>query len=128
MDYEDFSGEIPLQNIVEALDDDGDGQADAAAWLLVQASAEERVTDAFGGTVPERCAGAVPYARKVFILEILFNRRGLSEVKNPFAAKAEAAEKRLRDLASGDASSQGVGGGTVFSEPAKVAGTTGLMA
>jgi hypothetical protein len=128
MNYEDLSGEMPLARIVEALDDDRDGQADEAAWAAVQASAEERVLDAFGGAVPERCAGAVARARKVFLLDLLYTRRGFGGADNPFGAQAVAAEKRLRSLSAGDEAPAGTGGGTVYSEPAKVAGTTGLMA
>ena len=128
MNYEDLSGEMPLATIVQALDDDGDGQADETAWAAVQASAEERIADAFGGAVPERCAGAVAYARKVFLLDILYGRRGFSGDKNPFASKARDTEARLRKLSSGDEAPAGIGGGTVFSEPAKVAGVTGLLA
>ena len=52
MNQEDLLGEMPLDLLTQALDDDGDGLADAAAWASVCASAEERLRNAFGGDVP----------------------------------------------------------------------------
>lgn len=128
MNWEDLAGEMPLKSIVDALDDDGDGEADAAAWAAVQASAEERISDAFAGSVPARYASACGYARKVFVLEILFRRRGFADGKNPYSSQASKAEDRLRKLATGEETPEGEGGGEVFSTPAKVAATEGLMA
>lgn len=128
MNYEDLSGEIPLASIVEALDDNGDGEADADAWQAVQASAEQRIADAFGGSVPTRWANAADYARKVFLCEILFRRRGLTDSRNPYTAQASKAEDRLRQLAAGENAPAGDGGGEIFYQDAKVANTQGLMA
>ena len=119
---------MPLANIVQALDDNGDGEADQDAWASVQQSAEDRISDAFGGSVPERYANAAAYARKVFLLETLFGRRGFSGDKNPFTSRANDAEKRLRLLSTGEKTPEGQGGGTIFSKDAKVANATGLMA
>lgn len=128
MDYTELAGEIPIANIVEALDDNGDGAADAGAWEAVQDSAEKRISEAFGGEVPARHAGSADYARRLFLCEILFRRRGLSGERNPFQAQAAKAEERLRRLATGAETPEGAGGGTAFSEPAKIAGVEGLMA
>ena len=128
-DWRELAGDMPLQKIAEALDDDNDGEADAVVWDAVQAGADARVADAFGGPVPERHAGAVPQARRLFLLETLYGRRGFSGDKNPFSGRAAKAAERLRRLATGDETPQGAeGGGSVFSEPAKVAGVGGLMA
>jgi hypothetical protein len=128
MDWKELEGELPREHLVEALDDNGDGEADAAAWAAAQADAQERIADAFGGAVPARHAGAAAYARKMFLCEMLFRRRGLSGDRNPFSAQAAKAEDRLRRLATGAETPEGAGGGTAYSEPAKVAGVGGLMA
>lgn len=128
MDYADLSGEIPLAEIVNALDDNNDGAADEAAWASVQASAAERIADAFGGTVPAEHARAADYALRIFLCEILIRRRGMSGERNPFTAQASALEKRLRALATGAEAVQGAGGGTEFTQPTRVAGYEGLMA
>lgn len=130
MTIEDLQGEMTLADITDALDDDKDGVADDAAWTQVQASAAERVTNAFGGETPAAYAAAAAYALKVFILEILFRRRGFSDRANPFTSQAGAAERRLTNLASGtdrpDAGASGAGEAQTVELAATP--TTGLMA
>jgi len=121
MDYQDLAGYIPLAHIIQALDDDGDGAADASAWTLVQAAAGRRITDAFGGTVPDTYSDALEYAREIFLCELLFDRRGLSDTSNPFTKKATDQEARLRKLANGEVSVEGAGAGVVISKPANIA-------
>ncbi len=116
LEYTDLKGEIPLAMIVEALDDNGDGQADADAWADVLAGADERIADCFGGSVPERHAAAVPHARKMFCCEIIYRRRGFTGERNPFERQAGAAEKRLRALSAGVDAPQGDGGGEAVTE------------
>lgn len=113
--------------IEQALDDNGDGIADESAWALVQSDAEERIQSCFGGVVPEPHASAAAEARRLFILESLYNRRGFNE-GNPFSVRATNAEKRLRALASGDETTSGDSGAEFIGQPAKVAGITGMMA
>lgn len=127
MDWKDLAGEMAPALIEQALDDDGDGIADASAWTLVQAGAEGRIRGCFGGPAPEQHADAAIEARRLFLLETLYNRRGITE-RNPYTARATAAEKRLRALASGEESTSGDAGAAFIGEPAKVAGTKGLMA
>jgi hypothetical protein len=126
MEYTDLAGLIPSANIVQALDDDGDGVADTAAWTSVQAIAADRIADCFGGPAPARHATAAAWALKVFLCEILYGRRGLSEGRNPFTTQAAAAETRLRKLATGQETPEGVGGGEIYTTPAKIAGISGL--
>lgn len=128
LNYTDLSGEMPLQAITQALDDDGDGQADDLAWQKVLSSARMRIDEAFGGAVPPRYAGAAQYALRIFCCEILYRRRGFSGERNPYTSQANRAEDRLRKLATGEETPEGGGGGTMYGEPAKIAGTKGLMA
>ncbi len=126
MEYTDLAGLIPSANIVQALDDDGDGVADTAAWTAVQAAAADRIADCFGGPAPARHATSAAWALKVFICEILYDRRGFSEGRNPFTSRAKDAETRLRKLATGQETPEGVGGGEIYTTPAKIAGISGL--
>jgi hypothetical protein len=128
MTMDELLGEMPKALLVQALDDDGDGIADAGAWEAVQAAAEERIRAAFGGDPPAKHATAVSHARKLFILVVLYDRRGFTGETNPYTAAANRAEKRLEDIASGDASLDAGGTEPAFvGRPAKVANTAGLM-
>jgi len=130
MEITDLQGEMTLTDITDALDDNKDGTADEAAWTQVQASAADRVTNAFGGATPSEYAAPAAYALKVFILEILFRRRGFTDKANPFSSQANAAEKRLTNLSSGaerpDAGASGAGEAQTVELAATP--TTGLMA
>lgn len=128
--YEELAGFMPLSRIVEALDDDGDGLADDAAWASVLQAAEDRLATIFGaGGVPAAAGALAEYARKLFALELLYNRRGLAGEDNPYAAEAQRAEARLRALVSGEENTDGASTEPVIiGEPAKIAGTGGLIA
>jgi hypothetical protein len=121
MNYKDLAAYIPLQSIVDALADKVPGTVDTEAWVLVQAAADNRIKDAFGGSVPDAYADSVEFARMMFLCEILYDRRGLSDTKNPFTKRAADQETRLRKLASGDEHAEGAGAGVVISKPASIA-------
>lgn len=126
-DWRDLSGDMSPANIVQALDDDGDGLADAQAWAQVLAAASERVAQACpdaGRLHPDAAA----YAGRMFCLESLYARRGFAGDENPYAARAADAERRLRALASGDETTGGDGGAVFVGEPARAAGAKGLLA
>jgi len=127
INYTELKGLMPLHKIVEALDDNGDGAADAGAWTEVLAAVEERIGDCFGGSVPDELADSVGYARKIFAMEILFDRRNISGDKNPYTKRAEDQEKRLRALAGGAENASGTEGGSFVGTDAKISTTTGLI-
>lgn len=130
MDWEDLAGEMPAEQIVQALDDNKDGEADPSAWALVQSGAEDRLNDCFGGPPPAKFSQTCSYARKVFILETLFTRRGFVGRENPYAAKAADAERRLRSLAGGTENVEAGSAGPDWAETRPLAGTPtkGFMA
>lgn len=129
MTREELLGEMPEALQVQALDDNGDGMAEAAAWQAVHAAAESRLRGCFGGTVPAKHAVVSEHALKLFLLVILYNRRGMIGDANPYTSAADRAERRLEALASGEASVDGGDTEPVFvGEPAKVAGLRGNMA
>lgn len=124
-DWTELAGDMAPAHIEQALDDDGDGVADAAVWARVLEAAGIRVLTA----CPEadaRHPAAADYARRMFCLESLWRRRGF--VDNPFTDRAEDAERRLRALASGDETTGGDGDAVFVGESAKVGGLGGLMA
>jgi len=128
MEYAELKGEIPLAQIIEALDDNGDGEADAEAWAAVLASADARISDCFGGSLPDRHAAAAAYAQKIFACEIIYRRRGFSGERNPFSGQAAKAEERLRRLSTGEDTPQGEGGGEEFTEDMRTYPSEGIMA
>lgn len=129
MTHADLLGEMPAELMLQALDDNGDGIADEAAWVAVHGAAEERLQGAFGGAVPARHAAAGRAALKLFCLVILYNRRGMTGEANPYTTAANRAETRLEKLSSGEASVDGGSADPVWvGQPAKVAGLRGNMA
>ncbi len=113
--YSELTAMMPLARIVEALDDDRDGEADAAAWTDVLAGVDERLADIYG-TAAAAAAANPAYARKVFCCEVLYARRGFhGEEQNPWTRQANALDRSLRQRAAGDGRPV-EGGGTVFAD------------
>lgn len=123
MEWLELAGEMPPEQIVQALDDNKDGEADASAWALVQSGADERIRDCFGGPTPAKFSQTTAFARKVFILETLFTRRGFVGRENPYAGKADGAERRLRALAGGSESVEAGSAGPDWAEIKPLEGT-----
>lgn len=129
MDWMDLAGEMPLEQIVQALDDNRDGEVDEAAWERVQAGAAERLRDCFGGPPPAKFNQTCGYAQKVFMLEALYVRRGFYGKENPYAQKAADAERRLRALAGGEESvDAGSATGFVVDQPLSGTPVHGFLA
>ena len=126
-DWHSLAGDIAPAFIAQALDDDGDGFADDDVWSYVLEAAHTRVAVACP-SADARHPDAADYARRMFCLESLYTRRGVSGDANPFTARALDAEKRLKALSSGDETTGGDGDAVFVGEPAKAAGTKGLMA
>lgn len=127
MTYTALAGLMPIAYIIEALDDNGDGDADKTAWAEVYAAASERVSDAFGGDVPDDYADSTGYALKIFCAEILFSRRGFSGERNPYTKRAADQEQRLRKLASGAEHAAGAAEGSYIGDAAKINTAKGLI-
>ena len=124
---DDLVGDMPERMIVEALDDDGDGFADAAAFNAALASANARAEAIFGGEVPERYARTADYAVRVFLLDLIHRRHGDADDKNPWASIAVEQAQRLQALASGTESIDATSDGAVIAKPAKIYNTLGVM-
>lgn len=124
---DDLTGDMPEQKLIEALDDDQDGFADEKAFAAALASANARAEAIFGGAVPAQYSSSADYAVRVFLLDILYRRRGVADDSNPWAKLAEEQEARLRALASGTEAIDATTDGVIISKPAKIYNSLGVL-
>ena len=91
---------IPQPRVIEALDDDGDGQIDAGALDQIIANASLAVD----GALQSRYSGQIPFdpippfvaqCALIFACEDICRRREITGDKNPFTAEAKALRDRL---------------------------------
>jgi phage gp36-like protein len=97
---------VAAEQMVRALDDDGDGVADAGAWEAVEAAAasqvDGRLGQRYGTPVAAPLPALVQEAADVFVAEILYLRRGLAGDANPWTARADAMRARLERIGRGE--------------------------
>jgi phage gp36-like protein len=102
----DLVGLIPAPFLVQALDDDRDGQADPAAWSSVQVSACNAVDGHLGSRFEVPFQPPVPaivlHAAKIFACEMLYSRRGYHGQQNPFTTQADELRKQLTKIGNGE--------------------------
>lgn len=103
-----INADVPVEFMLEALDDDRDGEEDAGLYDQLALNASEAVDAYIGSRHPTPWAGDPPAllsrASRVFCLESLYTRRGYSketEPKNPWASLADALRARLGRIADG---------------------------
>ncbi len=102
VEQSDIEGRLPAAHLVEALDDDADGSADDGVWDKVAADASEAVDGYLSQRFEVPFADPpelVKLAAKLFALEIIYQRRGVPEDKNPFAAEAGRMRMKLERIA-----------------------------
>lgn len=101
----DLEGLVPAAFIVQALDDNEDGQSDAAAWAAVLKSVHQAIDGTLGMRFPVPFAAPLPAkvseAAAIFACELLYARRGRSGEHNPWTARADAMRKTLERIAEG---------------------------
>ena len=124
---DDLTGDMPEQKLIEALDDDQDGFADEKAFAAALASANARAEAIFGGAVPAQYSSSADYAVRVFLLDILYRRRGVADDSNPWAKLADEQEARLRALASGTEAIDATTDGVIISKLAKIYNSLGVL-
>jgi phage gp36-like protein len=101
----DLDADLPPQFLVQALDDDNDGIADAGIWTKVLKSVSEEIDGIlgqkfavpFGNPLP---AIAVHAARQLAIAK-LYQRRGIEDKANPYAKAAADIREKLKAIAQG---------------------------
>jgi phage gp36-like protein len=102
----DLEGRVPSDVIVDALDDNRDGSADAGVWDKVAADVNIAVDGRLEGKFRVPLAGALPYvvreAAIVLACEALYLRRGHAGESNPWTKQADAFRARLERIGRGD--------------------------
>ncbi|MFZ4394159.1 MAG: phage protein Gp36 family protein [Kiritimatiellia bacterium] len=124
----DLSAIVPPQFIVAALDDDNDGVADVGLWDTVSLEADRQINSRLAArfSVPLNPApDLVIEAKKIFLAEMMYLRRGVSGDANPWTKQADGMRKRLESIGKGDEEiSAGTApvrtGGSLISEPTKL--------
>lgn len=104
---EQVKAKLPLDFIIEALDDDKDGMIDSEVWEAVAADAADAVDGRIGQRYPTPLTGDIPAiarsASLLFVLETLYQRRGFGSTENnPFLDSARAARAELSKIGAGD--------------------------
>ncbi len=96
---------IPPQHLRDALDDDGDGQADDGLLDEIIASASQAVDAALAGlfSVPfaDPAPAVVAEAAFVFACERVYDRRQITE-RNPWRGQADTWRERLEKIGKGE--------------------------
>lgn len=99
-----IEAEIPGPHLVDALDDDGDGQADAGVLEQVIANASEAVdgliAPAYAVPVAVPTAG-LKRACLVFACEAIYRRRQVPEEANPFRKEGDSWREVLKEVGTG---------------------------
>lgn len=102
----EIEADIPPQFLLEALDDDNDGNEDAGLWDKIEASAAEAVDGVLGQRYAVPFTAPLPAvvknAARVFILEKLYARRGTKTEDNPWTSQANKLRAKLDLIADGE--------------------------
>ncbi len=102
----EMNGLIPVAFLVQALDDDQDGTADATAWTdvlnqvhkLIDGPLSVRYATPFANPLPPIVTEAAP----ILAAELLYKRRGMGDDQNPWVKQATAVRTKLEKIAAGD--------------------------
>ncbi len=101
----DLDGLIPPQFLLEALDDDQDGQEDAGLWDKIAQQAADAVDALLGQRYTVPFAAPLPplvtQAARVFAASALYRRRGHTDERNPFAKEGERLSTKLSRIGQG---------------------------
>ena len=132
---DDLRGKIPQTFLVQALDDDRDGEVDAGLWELIQSQADQAVDSRLGQRYPvpfDDPPAIVSEAALIFACEAIYARR-VGPEQNPWMGMGNAMRSRLERIGSGDESltpeiARTKPSGGVISEPARTYSSAGRLA
>ena len=92
---------IPLKDLTDALDDDGDGAEDDGAFDSLVATQSLMVDGFLAGLYPTPFANPpakVKTAALIFVLEAIYQRRRIPEDKNPWKKQADWWREHLQKV------------------------------
>lgn len=95
---------IPPARMIEALDDNGDGEQDSGLWEKVEAAIAQEIDGILGQRYAVPFAPvpfAVALAAQALCADALFRRRGITDELNPWAKEAREVRARLQRMATG---------------------------
>jgi phage gp36-like protein len=98
---------VPAAVLLQCLDDDGNAVEDTGLFDTIVAAAQEKIDAILDGACSVPFAdGSVPAAVqeacKVFVLDLLYRRKGNADSANPWAGQAKLWEERLWRIAAGE--------------------------
>jgi len=101
----DLNGQIPPQFLIQALDDDNDGEIDA--WEVVKTAVQDDIDAALEGrfVVPltfDPMPKVIKRAAVAFACELCYRRRSTPDADNPWKGRADAMRKTLAGIQTGD--------------------------
>ena len=102
-----MNARLPASFLVQALDDNNDGAADAGVWDDVASAVATEIDGILGVRFETPFSNPIPApvtaAAQILAAEALYNRRGFSgEEKNPYAKLAAEQRKKLGQIAAGE--------------------------
>lgn len=104
IELSDLDGEIPEPFLIQALDDNNDGEIDA--WTKVQEASCDDVDALLEGRFPVPLASPIPRIVKraavAFACERCYRRRSTPDDQNPWKGRADAFRKLLAAITAGD--------------------------
>jgi phage gp36-like protein len=101
----DIESKIPPAQILEALDDDGDGFEDDDLYDKLAAAVDSDIDGYLSQRYNLPLTSAPAFLRSgacALACETLFQRRGISAELNPFSKAADHFRKKLQAIATGD--------------------------
>ena len=132
----DIEADLPAGFLVQALDDDGDGEADSGAWDKVAVAVGNDIDGALGQKfavpIPEPFPAVVKASARILALWHLYQRRGFHGDANPWETEAKRVRDKLDKIGSGKEplTPDNLGkmpGGFVVTEPAKTFDKSGSL-
>jgi phage gp36-like protein len=101
----DLIGLLPNTHLVEALDDDQDGQPDPGVFdslaCTVSRDIDARLGQRYATPFNYPYPAVVVYAARMLALEALYARRGQKDDRNPFGKQADAQRAKLDAIGAG---------------------------
>lgn len=102
----EMNGLIPAAFLVQALDDNSDGAADAAAWTDVLRQVHRAIDGPLGSKFAVPFNNPLPpivlEAAPIFAAELLYKRRGTADDANPWVGQANKLREKINKIAAGE--------------------------